>query len=222
MDELDDFTLVMQGKAGDKEAVNALWERHQKLIQMLMRRIYKKNKSFADHVGIDLDDLFVESWFSVCDAVRRYNPDKRTAFTTVLGWSVRNTATKLLRSDHFRTVTNEDGKQVQIPADPLNYAVSSDIPLDTESDSTLCDVIEDPSVNVEIDFENEQVRRAVDFALYSLSTRHRQLLQMRFRDGYTLQACADQMNISRQGVHCMEKVALKRFREALDMRAILP
>ena len=66
MNELDDLTLIMQGKAGDTAATNALWER------------------LADRVGIDRDDLIVEGWFSVRDAVRRYDPSKRMAFTAPL------------------------------------------------------------------------------------------------------------------------------------------
>ena len=220
MDELDDFALVMQGKAGDKEAVNALWERHQKLIQMLMRRIYKKNKSFADHVGVDLDDLFVESWFSVCDAVRRYNPDKRTAFLTVLGWSIRATATKVLTTSRGKLLRDENGKQTRVPADPLNYALSSDLPLEDDTDNTIADVYADPTVNLELDFENEQNRRAVMAALYSLKPNHRSILEQRYRYNRTLQEIADDRRVSRQCVNAQEKVALKNFKKDLNMETL--
>lgn len=65
MNELDDLTLIMQGKAGDTAATNALWERHQNFIRQQMAKIYAKNKGLADRVGIDRDDLIVEGWFSV-------------------------------------------------------------------------------------------------------------------------------------------------------------
>lgn len=84
MNELDDLTLIMQGKAGDTAATNALWERHQNFIRQQMAKIYAKNKGLADRVGIDRDDLIVEGWFSVRDAVRRYDPSKRMAFTAPL------------------------------------------------------------------------------------------------------------------------------------------
>ena len=80
MNELDDLTLIMQGKAGDTAATNALWERHQNFIRMQMAKIYAKNKGLAARVGIDRDDLIVEGWFAVRDAVRRYDPVKRMAF----------------------------------------------------------------------------------------------------------------------------------------------
>ena len=220
MDELDDFALVMQGKAGDKEAVNALWERHQKLIQMLMRRIYKKNKSFADHVGVDLDDLFVESWFSVCDAVRRYNPDKRTAFLTVLGWSIRATATKVLTTSRGKLLRDENGKQTRVPADPLNYALSSDLPLEDDTDNTIADVYADPTVNIELDFENEQNRRAVLVALDTLKPQHRSILEQRYRYNRTLQEIADDRGVSRQCVNALEKAGLKNFKKALNMETL--
>lgn len=84
MNELDDLTLIMQGKAGDTAATNALWERHQNFIRQQMAKIYAKNKGLVDRVGIDRDDLIVEGWFSVRDAVRRYDPSKRMAFTAPL------------------------------------------------------------------------------------------------------------------------------------------
>jgi len=55
MNELDDLTLIMQGKAGDTAATNALWERHQNFIRQQMAKIYAKNKGLADRVGIDRD-----------------------------------------------------------------------------------------------------------------------------------------------------------------------
>ena len=82
---MDDLTLIMQGKAGDTAATNELWERHQNFIRQQMAKIYAKNKGLAARVGIDRDDLIVEGWFAVRDAVRRYDPGKRMAFLTVLG-----------------------------------------------------------------------------------------------------------------------------------------
>lgn len=137
MNELDDLTLIMQGKAGDTAAVNELWARHQNFIRQQMAKIYAKNKGLADRVGIDRDDLITEGWFSVRDAVRRYDPSKRMAFLTVLGWSIRATATKVLTTSRGKLLRDENGRQIRVPADPLNYALSSDLPLEDETDSTM-------------------------------------------------------------------------------------
>ena len=76
-----------------------------------MAKIYaKKIRAFADRVGIDRDDLIVEGWFSVRDAVRRYDPSKRMAFLTVLGWSIRATATKVLTTSRGKLLRDENGK----------------------------------------------------------------------------------------------------------------
>lgn len=45
MNELDDLTLIMQGKAGDTAATNALWERHQNFIRQQMAKIYAKTRA---------------------------------------------------------------------------------------------------------------------------------------------------------------------------------
>ena len=108
---MDDLTLIMQGKAGDTAAINALWERHQNFIRQQMAKIYTKNRGLADRVGIERDDLITEGWFSVRDAVRRYDPGKRMAFLTVLGWSIRATATKVLTTGRGKLLRDENGKQ---------------------------------------------------------------------------------------------------------------
>ena len=220
MNELDDLTLIMQGKAGDTDATNALWERHQNFIRQQMAKIYAKNKGLADRVGIDRDDLIVEGWFSVRDAVRRYDPGKRMAFLTVLGWSIRATATKVLTTSRGKLLRDENGTQTRVPADPLNYALSSDLPLEDDTDNTIADVYADPTVNLEQDFENEQNRRAVMAALYSLKPNHRSILEQRYRYNRTLQEIADDRGVSRQSVNVQEKAALKNFKKALNIETL--
>ena len=45
MNELDDLTLIMQGKAGDTAATNALWERHQNFIRQQMAKSTPKTRA---------------------------------------------------------------------------------------------------------------------------------------------------------------------------------
>lgn len=220
MNKLDDLTLIMQGKAGDTAAVNELWARHQNFIRQQMAKIYAKNKGLADRVGIDRDDLITEGWFSVRDAVRRYDPSKRMAFLTVLGWSIRATATKVLTTSRGKLLRDENGRQIRVPADPLNYALSSDLPLEDETDSTIADVFADPTVNLELDFENEQNRLAVLAALDTLKSQHRSILEQRYRYNRTLQEIADDRGVSRQCVNAQEKTALRNFKKALNMESL--
>ena len=217
---MDDLTLIMRGKDGDTTAVNELWKRHQNFIRQQMAKIYAKNKGLADRVGIERDDLIVEGWFSVRDAVRRYDPDKRRAFTTVLGWSIRATATRVLTTSRMKYLRDENGKQTRVPADPLNYALSSDLPLEDDTDSTIADVFADPTINIEIDFEAEQDRRAVAAALASLKPEQCRILWQRFNARKTLQEVADAEHVSRQAVNLREKRALQNFKKALNMETL--
>lgn len=217
---MDDLTLIMRGKDGDTAAVNELWERHQNFIRQQMAKIYAKNKALADRVGIERDDLVVEGWFSVRDAVRRFDPGKRVAFLTVLGWSIRATATKTLTTSRMKYLRDENGKQTRVPADPLNYALSSDLPLEDDTDSTIADVYADPTINIELDFENELNRRAVMTALNSLKPNQRRILEQRYRYHRTLQEIADDRRVSRQCVNAQEKAALKNFKKALNMETL--
>lgn len=217
---MDDLTLIMRGKSGDTAAVNELWERHRNFIRMQMAKIYAKNKGLADRVGIERDDLIIEGWFSVRDAVRRYDPDKHMAFLTVLGWSIRATATKTLTTSRMKCLHDENGKQTRVPADPLNYALSSDLPLEDDTDSTIADVFADPTINIELDFENELNRQAVMTALNSLKPNQRRILEQRYRYHRTLQEIADDRRVSRQCVNAQEKAALKNFKKALNIETL--
>ena len=118
------------------------------------------------------------------------------------------------------TQVDENGKQTRVPADPLNYALSSDLPLEDDTDNTIADVYADPTVNLELDFENEQNRRAVMAALYSLKPNHRSILEQRYRYNRTLQEIADDRGVSRQCVNIQETAALKNFKKALNIKTL--
>lgn len=217
---MDDLTLIMRGKSGDTVAVNELWERHRNFIRMQVGKLYARNKALADRVGIEKDDLLIEGWFAVRDAVRRYDPNKNVVFLTVLGWAIRSTVDRALTTTRMKYIIAEDGKKTRVPADPLNYALSSDLPLEDETDSTIADVYADPTINIELDFENEQNRLAVLAALDTLKPQHRSILEQRYRYNRTLQEIADDRRVSRQCVNAQEKAALKNFKKALNMETL--
>ena len=217
---MDDLTLIMQGKAGDTAAINALWERHQNFIRQQVGKLYARNKALADRVGVEKDDLLIEGWFAVRDAVRRYDPDKKVVFLTVLGWSIRSTVDRALTTNRMKYIIAENGRKTRVPSDPLNYALSSDLPLEDETDSTIADVYADPAINLELDYENEQDRQTVMAALYSLKPNHRRILEQRYRYNRTLQEIADDRGVSRQSVNIQEKAALKNFKKALNIETL--
>lgn len=217
---MDDLSLIMQGKAGDTAAVNELWERHQNFIRQQVGKLYARNKALADRVGVEKDDLLIEGWFAVRDAVRRYDPSKKVVFLTVLGWSIRSTVDRALTTSRMKYIIAENGKKTRVPSDPLNYALSSDLPLEDETDSTIADVYADPAINLELDYENEQDRQTVMAALYSLKQSHRRILEQRYRYNRTLQEIADDRGVSRQCVNAQEKAALRNFRNALNIETL--
>lgn len=84
----------------------------------------------------------------------------------------------------------------------------------------LSDVFADPTVNLELDFENEQNRLAVLAALDTLKSQHRSILEQRYRYNRTLQEIADDRGVSRQCVNAQEKTALRNFKKALNMESL--
>lgn len=217
---MDDLSLIMRGKAGDTAAVNALWARHQNFIRQQVGKLYARNKALADRVGVEKDDLLIEGWFAVRDAVRRYDSGKKVVFLTVLGWSIRSTVDRALTTNRMKYIIAENGKKTRVPSDPLNYALSSDLPLEDETDSTIADVYADPTINLELDYENERDRQTVMAALCTLNPNHRRVLEQRYRYNRTLQEIADDRGVSRQCVNAQEKAALRNFRNALNIETL--
>ena len=134
--------------AGNSFALGQLWEVNKGFLHQMFWKWYDKNKSVADRHGITLEDFDQEAFFAVRNAAQSYDPGKGS-FTTLLGCCVQTQITRVLYGEHSRRITADDGRQVQVSANPLNSCTSLDVHLDSddEGSSARGDIIEDPAAS---------------------------------------------------------------------------
>ena len=145
--------LAMLIKQGKTEYYIPLWERTEKLINMLIRKRTKGRKLYHT---IEIDDLMQCGYFALITAVRYYNPDKPFKFNTYLKYSVYYVIDKQLSISE---------------SDIANCVMSLNTPLHTEDeDLTLLDCLpDDTAVNSATVYENSDTRRIINDVLSQIT-----------------------------------------------------
>ena len=82
--------LAMKVKAGDREAVPALWEQVRRLCLLILRRFAVGHEENLAAHGVTMEDLEQEAFLAVLDAVEAYTPG--LAFVSYLAYPIRNRA----------------------------------------------------------------------------------------------------------------------------------
>lgn len=215
---LTNEALAVQAKAGDQNALAALWERNRGLLALMFRRLAENSRERMAAAGVTIEDLEQEGYFAMMDAVRLYDTDAGTKFTTFLRYPVMNV--------FFSTVGLRLQRQKQ---DPLCKAASLDEVLDTEDGdgSPRGDLV--PDVAAEEAFRdaderifNQQLRAALDESMGRLNPRQAFVLRSRFYDGNTQADTAAQLNVCPQYIHTLEQNALRAVRHPANLRRLEP
>lgn len=108
------------------------------LWEAVRRLVWQQARRWAGIGGAELEDLAQVGFIAMMEAVRTYNPEAG-AFSTWLYQHIR------------REFTEAAGQHTQRQKrDPLQTAVSLDIPLDEEDGSTLGELIPDPTAEAAI------------------------------------------------------------------------
>ena len=124
--------LALEAKAGDIACKEELWNAVRRLLWKLVRPYSGR----AQMLRYDMDDLIQEAYFAFEEAIKAYDPEKGYAFTTYLGYQVNKTLRQPLKYWNGQ--------------DRCIFAASLDAPIgEDDGDSTLQDVIPDPSEAIE-------------------------------------------------------------------------
>ena len=81
--------LAAQAKAGDREALAALWEQNRGLLRVMFNRLAAAYRERMDAAGVTLEDLEQEGYFAVAKAAKLYDPSAGTKFATFLFYPVK-------------------------------------------------------------------------------------------------------------------------------------
>ena len=212
--------LAALAASGNSFALGQLWEVNKGFLHQMFWKWYDKNKSVADRHGITLEDFDQEAFFAVQAAAQAYDPGKGS-FTTLLGYCVQTQITRVLCGEHSRRITTDDGRQVQVSANPLNSCTSLDVHLDSddEGSSTRCDIIEDPAASQafqksEDEIYTEELHTALEEAMtQNLTERQAHILRRRYYDCQSLQAVGNELGVQRETIRQIERHCIRKLRE---------
>lgn len=174
----------------------------QNLIEHNLRLVVYIARKF-DNTGVDLDDLISIGTIGLIKAVRSFNVDKKIKLATYASRCIENEILMYLRR-----------------VSRLKGEVSFDEPLNVDWDGNellLSDVIGTDSDFVFKDIENKVEKELLNEALSHLSSRERQIMNLRFGlsggDELTQKEVADLLGISQSYISRLEKRIVTRLKK---------
>lgn len=184
--------LAALAAAGNSFALGQLWEINKGLLHRLFWQWYSKNKAVADAAGLTLEDFDQESFFAVQRAAQHHDPSKGS-FTSLLPYYVLSQIRHAVCGEHCKSIETDNGKRVQVSANPLNECSSLDAPLDADDagSSTKGETIEDPAATqafqtAEDDLYTEELHNALEEALSHLAAKQADVVRRHYFEGQTL------------------------------------
>ena len=195
--------LAALAKTGDAFALGQLWQINRGLLRSLFWRWYPAHKALADAHGMTADDFEQEGYFAVQYAAQTYQPEAGS-FSNWLGQAMQRQIGRALTGAHRRNVTDTDGKQHTVSADPLNHCASLDTPLDDEDGgaATLGTLQPDPAaagafLDAEERLYQEQLHKALEEALNKLTEREQQVVRGNFYEGKSVRQICEETGLTR-------------------------
>lgn len=127
-DQYNNEQLVKLIQEGNDDLIPVLWEQVERFIHL--RANLKAKEMDKEELT---EDLSHEGFFALIKAIKGFNPSSGASFIHYLSFHLKNS---------FNTALGLRGTRKQ--NDPLHNAISFDIPLNAEEDTTLKDLIVDP------------------------------------------------------------------------------
>ena len=69
--------LALRAKAGDREALAALWEQNKGALSLMVKRQYMGHRRRAEALGVEMEDAQQTGFFAVRHAVQTFGPADR-------------------------------------------------------------------------------------------------------------------------------------------------
>lgn len=211
--------LAALAATGNTFALGQLWEINKGLLRSMFWRWYPSHKAMADAHGLTADDFEQEGYFAVQYAAEHYDPGKGFAFSTWLSYAMQRQIDRALTGGHRRNVTDADGKQHTVSADPLNHCASLDVPLDDEDGgaATLGDLQPDPAaagelLDVEERLYQEQLHAALKEALYKLTEREQAVIRGNFYAGKSVRQISEEQGLTIGQANTAKANAFRKLR----------
>mgnify|MGYP003763837339 CR=1 FL=1 len=202
--------LALKIQQGDDGLLPELWEQVRKFIVLKANSFYQ---CYSKNPRFEIDDLIQSAYFAVLYAVKSYDPSRGFKFITYLNFPIK-------------TAFAEVAGMKTSKRDALMNAISLDAPAGTEADSPLLNAIGDKSLNYDIDsliiesVFNQQLRAALDKAMEVLTDKQREILELYYYFGLTLERIAEIRECSKQAVDNQRHEAFSRIKHSPHRRKL--
>lgn len=207
--------LALRVKAGDSEAVAALWEQTKKLAYQFAFRFYNRSIAACAACGIALEDVQQESFFVILAAAEAFDETKELKFTSYINLHAKNRFNALI------------GIRGSTAKRPLNYSDSLDKLIPGGEDITTADTLPDESAtqafeDVEQELYLRQLSEAMETALGTLDKQQEKIIRNRYYQDLTLDAIGQQNGIHRERVRQLIAKGLRGLRKPSSSRLLRP
>ena len=234
-------TLLLQAKAGDSNARQALIEGNLRLVLSVIQRFEKRGES--------PDDLFQVGCIGLIKAIANFDPTKGVRFSTygvpMIAGEVRrylrdNSAIRVsrsLRDVAYRVLQCKEAMAPNMGRDPTNGEVAKALDLSEEEVTEALDAVcapvslydpvyaegGDPLTIMDQVKDTRNTEGAwidqicLQNAFRALGDREKEILSLRFYDGKTQMEVASSLGISQAQVSRLEKGAIKSMQKAFSV-----
>lgn len=207
--------LALRIKAGDNEAVAALWEQTKKLAYQFAFKFYNRSMASCASAGITLEDVKQECFFVVLAAAQAFDEAKGFKFTSYLNFHAKN---------HFNALIGIRGNTAKRP---MNCAESLDELIPGGEDITISDTIPDENAtqafeDAEREMYCQQLHGAMEQALGTLDEQQEETIRARYYQGMTFEAIAQQSGFSRERVRQVVAKGLRGLRRPCCSKLLRP
>ncbi|HHX73219.1 MAG TPA: sigma-70 family RNA polymerase sigma factor [Clostridiales bacterium] len=238
LSEYAPIELLRAARQGDKQAQAQLIESNQGLVWSIVRRFLPRIKGH----GIDAEDLYQMGCIGLIKAIRHFDINQGTAFSTYAVPKIAGEIRRFLRDDGMLKVSRsirENGAKLSairenleklLGRSPLLSELAEEAGLSVE-EIAVCDealapvesmqyVTEDgrelSALLGEDSYENSLLEKlSLDSAVAALPEKEQAVIRLRFYKGLTQQNAARVLNVSQVQVSRLERRALEKLKFSL-------
>lgn len=204
--------IALEIQRGHKEYIPVLWEQVAAFVEW---RAKKYLAEYPQHYQDLKEDLINEGYFAMLEAVKGYDREKGT-FLTYLSYH--------LRTCFRRVIFSGRGKRRE--ADPLNHAISLDVPIEDADDLTLADmIIDDEAEAYYRNIEDVDFWESVNHFLYKAidkiqNEKGRAIIRYMYENGGTKKEAAEKLYPGQGRLDGQIYNAIVELRRYMDRSAV--